>query len=112
VETKEFLFAVCRCGRLSVWFSVCGADQGVLVCRVLMRSFSGLNLLPHVVWFSICATDRGVLVFGLLMGSFVCLVLFLQPRQRSYFPAKGVEDAVSVVCGLDFLCEESGLFVC
>ncbi len=77
VQTKEFLFAVCRCGRLSVWFSLCGADQGVLVCRPLMRSFSGLNLLPHVVWFSICAADPGVLVCGLLMRSFVCLVLFL-----------------------------------
>jgi len=77
VQTKEFLFAVCRCGRLSVWFSVCGADQGVLVCRLLMRSFSGLNLLPHLVWFSICAAGRGVLVFRLLMRSFVCLLLFL-----------------------------------
>jgi hypothetical protein len=40
------------------------------------------------------------------------LCCFFQPRQRSFFSAKGVENAVSVVCGLDFLCEESGLFVC
>jgi hypothetical protein len=39
------------------------------------------------------------------------LCCFFQPRQRSFFSAKGVENAVSVVCGLDFLCEESGLFL-
>ncbi len=161
------LSVVCWCSHFSVlnllphfvWFSICGGDQGVLVFRLLMRSFVGLishlrgadrvlvfrlpmrsfvglvfrlrcrprsSCLPSadafVLWLESSPASRLVFHSALQTEEFLFLVCwcghlsvlccFFQPRQRSFFSAKGVENVVSVVCGLDFLCEESGLFVC
>jgi len=37
--------------RISSGFYICVADQGVLVCRLPVLSFSFISLLPHFVWF-------------------------------------------------------------